>query len=267
MTAATCDPRALSVARAVHQRERPHATILFGSRARGDHDEYRSDIDIMLVQPEEPDGEYKGSVAEWMEGVVEETYGRRLPVQLVWPSQQRFLEGKRYVNHVTTRAMLEGVVISRHPEQYRSRYAAAGVTEFEYDWTIYDNRMLYAESNLTAFEDTIDLGSPDLIVGFHAQAALKYGLKALLEAHSVVCRSTYDIAYLLERIRKIDPGMREFNVSLPPDIYTEYDWTRDYGLPRRQLLLTDQPDYRQRTAADAQRIINRAREVRQGRTD
>ena len=44
------DAKALQVARLVQQRERPELAILFGSRARGDHNETRSDIDIMLVQ-------------------------------------------------------------------------------------------------------------------------------------------------------------------------------------------------------------------------
>ena len=44
------DPRALQVARFVRQRERPQLTILFGSRARGDHDDLESDIDVMLVR-------------------------------------------------------------------------------------------------------------------------------------------------------------------------------------------------------------------------
>ena len=263
MTITTCDPRALDVARAVHQRERPHATILYGSRARGDHDEYRSDIDIMLVQPEVPDGEYKGAVAEWAEDVVSATYGRCVPVQLVWFSQQRFQEGKRYVNHVATRALMDGVVVSRCPQAYRIGCADAT----EYDWSNYDNRMRYAEVNLAGFEDTIDRDCPDLIIGFHAQDALKYALKALLEAHSVIGRSTYDIAYLLERTRQIDPAMRGFNFSLSPEIYTEYDRASDYGRPRQQPVLTDQPDYRARTGADSQLIINRARAVRQSRSD
>ena len=267
MTAATCDPRALSVARAVHQRERPQATILFGSRARGDYEERRSDIDIMLVQPEVPDGEYKGTVEEWAEGVVRAAYGRRVPVQLVWRTPDKFRYRRRYVNSVETYAARDGVFMSQDPNWRDTLRYAGEETECEYDWAPYDNRMLYAESNLTAFEDTIDRGSPDLIVGYHAQAALKYALKALLEAHSAICRSTYDIAYLLNHIQQIDPEMREFNFSLSPDIYTEYDQERDYGRPRRQPFLTDQPDYREHTVADAQRIIDRAREVRQSRTD
>ena len=54
MTAANCDPLALKVAQALHEREQPQATILFGSRARGDYDDRRSDIDIMQVNPYEP---------------------------------------------------------------------------------------------------------------------------------------------------------------------------------------------------------------------
>ena len=263
MTATTCDPRALTVAQAVHERERPLATILFGSRARGDYEERRSDIDIMVVQAEVPDGEHKGSAEEWAEDIAASAYRRQVSVQLVWRTLDEFRRRRRYVNSVETRAVQDGIFMSEDPNwRDTSRYQGEE-TECEYDWSLYDNRMLYAESNLTAFEDTIDLGSPDLIVGYHAQAALKYALKALLGAHSVIGRSTYDVAYLLERVREIDPEMRGFNLALPNDIYTEYDWARDYGLPRRQPLLTDQPNYRERTVADAQRIIDRAREVRQ----
>ena len=265
MTAATCDPRALSVAQAVHQREQPLATILFGSRARGDYEERRSDIDIMLLQHEIPDWEMQWPITEWVAAIVQETYGRDVPVQLLWRTPDQFRYRRRYVNSVETRAARDGVFMSQDPNWRDTVRYAGEATECEYDWSIYDNRMRYAESNLTAFEDTIDLGSPDLIVGYHAQAALKYALKALLESHGAICRSAYDIAYMLDRLRRIDPKMRDFNFSLPPDIYTEYDWASDYGLPRRHPSLTDQPDYRTRTVADAQRIINRARAVRQSR--
>ena len=50
----THDAKALRVAQLVQQREQPELAILFGSRARGDHDEAQSDIDIMLVQAVAP---------------------------------------------------------------------------------------------------------------------------------------------------------------------------------------------------------------------
>ena len=49
------DPLAVIVAEALHRRDRPLAAILFGSRARGDHREDISDLDILLVTQEEAD--------------------------------------------------------------------------------------------------------------------------------------------------------------------------------------------------------------------
>ena len=264
MTAASCDPRALSVARAVHQRERPQATILFGSRARGDYEERRSDIDIMLVQPEVPDGEYKGSVEEWAEGVVRATYGRRVPVQLVWMSEERFRDGQRYINHVATQALFDGVIMTQDPEEYHNRDADDEETEYEYDWTPYDERMRHAEAHLLAFEQMVDLDNIDLLVGQQAQNALEYAMKALLEAHSARYQRTHNIGDLLGRVRDVDPELRQFQFSIPPDIYTQYAGDQVYS-PLSQPLLPEQPDYRARTIADAQRIINRARAVRESR--
>ena len=263
MTAATCDLRALSVAKAVHERERPLATILFGSRARGDYEERRSDIDIMLVQAEEPDGEYKGSVEEWAEGVVRAAYGRWVPVQLVWLTEQRFNEGQRYVNHVATQALFDGIIMTQNPEEYQNRDADDEEAEYEYDWTPYNERLRHAEAHLTAFQDLIDLGRIDLLIGQQAQNALEHAMKALLEAHSVRYQRTHNIGDLLGRVRDVDPDLRQFQFSIPPDIYTQYAGEQVYRLTRQHPLLSEQPDYRERTVADAQYIINRAREVRQ----
>ena len=266
MTAATCDPRALKVARAVHERERPQATILFGSRARGDYDESRSDIDIMLVQPEVPDGEYTGSVEQWAEGVVRAAYGHRVPVQLVWFSEHEFSEGKRYINHVATQALFDGVIMTQNPEEYHNRDAGDEETEYEYDWRNYNNRLIHAEAHLLAFEQMIDLGNIDLLIGQQAQAALEHGMKALLEAHSARYQRTHNIGHLLGRVRDVDPELRRFQFSIPPDIYTQYAGDQVYR-PPNQPLLSEQPDYRERTVADARRIIDRARAVRQQRDD
>ena len=261
MTAAACDPRALSVAQAVHERERPLATILFGSRARGDYEERRSDIDIMLVQPEVPDGEYTGSVEEWAEGVVRATYGRWVPVQLVWVSEEGFSEGTRYINHVATQALFDGVIMTQNPEEYHNRDADDEEAEYEYDWTPYAERMRHAEAHLEAFVLCVENGMNDLIIGQQAQNTLEHAMKALLEAHRVRYQRTHNIGNLLGHIRHIDPELREFAISVAPDIYTKYAGEQAYELS--EPLLTDQPDYRERTVADAQRIINRAREVRQ----
>lgn len=266
MTAATCDPRALSVAKAVHEREQPLATILFGSRARGDYEERRSDIDIMLVQSEEPDGEHKGSVEAWAEGVVRAAYGRWVPVQLVWFSEHEFSEGKRYINHVATQAMFDGVIMTQNPEEYHNRDADDEDAEYEYDWAPYSERLRHAEAHLFAFEQMVDLGNMDLLVGQQAQNALEHAMKALLEAHSARYQRTHNIGDLLGRVRDVDPDLRRFQFSIPPDIYTQYAGDQVYR-PPNQPLLSEQPDYREHTVADAQRIIARARAVRESRGD
>ncbi len=261
MTAATCDPRALSVARAFHEREQPLATILFGSRARGDYEERRSDIDIMLVRAEEPDGEYQGSVEAWAEGIVRAAYGRWVPIQLVWISEQGFSKGRRYINHIATQALFDGVIVTQNPDEYHNCDPDDADTEYEYDWTPYDERMRHAEAHLEAFVLCVENGMNDLIIGQQAQNTLEHGMKALLEAHRVSCRLTHNIGHLLELIRHTDLQLREFAISIAPDIYTKYAGEQAYELS--EPFLTDQPDYRERTVADAQRIIHRAREVRQ----
>lgn len=268
MTAATCDQRALSVAQAVHQREQPLATILFGSRARGDYEERRSDIDIMLVQPVVPDGEHKGSVEEWTNGLVRAAYGRWVPVQLVWISEQGFSKGKRYINHVATQALFDGVIMTQSPEEYHNRDANDADAEYEYNWSPYSERLRHAEAHLLAFEQMIDLGNIDLLIGQQAQGALEHAMKALLEAHRVRYQRTHNIGHLLGRIRDVDPEMSVFVFSIPPDIYSAYAGEQEYyEEARTQPMLTDQSNYLERTVADAQRIIDRARTVRQGHDD
>ena len=49
------DARAVKLAELLHELKKPHLTILFGSRARGDYSEGRSDVDILLIKKNQPD--------------------------------------------------------------------------------------------------------------------------------------------------------------------------------------------------------------------
>ena len=269
MTVNNCDPRALDVARALHERENPKATILFGSRARGDYDDRRSDIDIMMVNPGMPDQPYKDRTSEWAEGVAQMTYGRFVPVQLVWFSQDVFREKMRYINHVTTQALLDGVVMSSNPEDYQSRYSERRNSDescessYEYEWTDYDNRVYHAESHLRIFNTLVDLGEIDLMIAQRAHSALEHAMKAVVAAHGGTYPATHNLARLIGTIRRLDDELREFSLGVSPDIYSEYAGDLEYQLERANLLLTEQPNYRELTVADAQRLIDRARAVRQ----
>ena len=266
MTAAACDPRALSVAQAVHERMWPQATILFGSRARGDFQEGRSDIDIMLLNPGMPDQGYKDRASQWADGLAQSIYGRPVPVQLVWRTLDEFRHNRRYVNSVETDAVRDGVFMSQDPNRRDSSYYEDAETESEYDWSPYNERMRHAEIRLEEFMDTAERGRNDLIIGQHAQGALEHGMKALLEAHGASYRRTHNIGELLGNIRHRNPDMDGFSLSIPPEVYTAYAGAAEYGA-RTLPALTEFPDYLQRTKADIESIITRAREVRQGPAD
>ena len=53
------DAKALQVAQLAQGREQADFAVLFGSRARGDHRELTSDIDVLLVLPSEPDDAHR----------------------------------------------------------------------------------------------------------------------------------------------------------------------------------------------------------------
>ena len=59
---------------------------------------------------------YKDALWEWAEGVAQATYGRRAPVQITWFAQADFQDKERYINHVTTQALLDGVLMTARPE-------------------------------------------------------------------------------------------------------------------------------------------------------
>ena len=266
MTETTCDPRALSVAQAVHQRLWCQATILFGSRARGDYDESRSDIDIMLLNPGMPDQAYKDQVKQWAEGLAQATYGRDVPVQLVWRTLDDFRYRRRYVNSVETRAVKDGVFMASDPNQHDSSCYEDAETECEYNWSPYSERMRHAEIRLEEFTDTAERGRNDMIIGQHAQGALEHAMKALLEAHRAPYRRTHNIGELLGNIRRRDSELAEFSLSIPPEVYTAYAGGDEYEA-RAQPSLTEFPGYLELTKADVERIISRARAVRQSHDD
>ena len=256
------DAKALQVARAVQQREQPELTILFGSRSRGDHNEDWSDIDIMLVTGHHPNGAAREQAAEAARAAVSANYEHHVPVQLVWCTLDAFRHNRRYTNSLETNAVRDGIIMPKDPEQYGSSHCEDAETEYEYDWSTYENRLEDATDHLEAFRTLAEQGLSDQIIGRHAQGALEHGMKALLEDHRAQYRFSHDVGELLGNVRHVDPQMAEFSLSIDPDIYSHYAGRHAYVRPAAPMMLTNQPDYLARTVADAQLIIERARVVR-----
>ncbi len=254
------DDRALQVARMVQRRERPDLTILFGSRSRGDHDGLRSDIDIMLVQRAEPGPDGKQLATEAAKAFAAEAYGRAVPVQLVWRTLDEFRFNRRYVNSVETNAVRDGVIMPRDQEGYSASRYEDEENEYEYDWSNYRERIRHAEAHLRGFIIMSETGADDILIGQQAQNTLEHGMKALIAAAEGKYSNTHSISELLGNIRYFDEEMRDFRLSIPPDVYTEYEGEAEYR-QRRQPELTSYSDYLERTSADALRIIERAKEL------
>ena len=257
------DPKTLAVAQSAKERERPELAILFGSRARGDHDELKSDIDIMLVIKDQPGETGKESAAAAAQTTARKVYGREVPVQLVWRTTQDFRHNRRYANSVETTAVREGIIMPRNPENYNPADYEDENTEYEYNWTNYDERLRHAEEHLDTFQTLDDLGKSDLMIAQRAHSALEHGMKALIAAHGGSYRNSHNLEHLLGTVKRIDQEMTDFSLSIPPDVYSEYAGNNEYNITGINPLPTEYPNYRDRTVNDVRRIMNRTRDVRQ----
>ena len=110
----------------------PNPSSSCGSRARGEHEELLSDIDVMLVQATEPDDAIQKAAAAAR--VARETYGREGPVELVWKTTNEFRHNRRYVNSVETHAVKDGIIMPRDPNQKGSSQYEDKDTEYSYNW-------------------------------------------------------------------------------------------------------------------------------------
>ncbi len=256
------DPKAVAVARSVLEKEGPDFAILFGSRARGDWSE-ESDIDLMLVTPEKPDGETRQAASEAACATAAHEYGHETPVQIVWRTPEQYRYNRRYWNSLETEAFRDGVVMPRNSEEYNASDYEDEETEYQHDWSGYNERLRHAEVHLAGFAKMEQIGFTDLEMGQKAQNLMEHSMKALIRAAGGNYRKEHDIGNLLGGIRHFDPeGMGEFGLQIPPDVYSEYRGGDSEYYDRKWPELTSYPNYAERTMEDAARIIERAKELR-----
>ncbi len=139
--------RAMAVALELHKQHDPLATILFGSRARGSHDEEKSDIDIMLIREETLHPTVEDEAAKQAQETARQHYGREVQAHLVWVTTQEFQNDEPFINSLCTRAALEGMMISQHPEQFRSRYDTPNPPAPLYLWEFYERQIQAAQES------------------------------------------------------------------------------------------------------------------------
>ena len=260
MTIATgCDPRALRVAKELHQSEQPEITILFGSRARDDYEEDRSDIDVLLIRDSVPDLKQKDRINRKAQKLTKSLYGWPVPVQTVWCTRDEFDQMRRTVNHVVARALQDGVVMPRDTDDYNSRYGQ-DEPDFSNEWTVTGERLRHAEEHLDVFNLLINSGRVlmDDMIGQQAHQALEHAMKALISACGWQYKTTHNLNELGGDVRRADPEFH-FRLTIDGQIYNQYVG-REECWPTKTPL-TGIPSYEEATRADVQRLLGRVREI------
>ena len=245
MTRATADPRAVAVAQAVHEREQPQATILFGSRGRGDYDDKHSDIDLLLVCEDYPDSDTEMAAADFAQATVKAIYQRDVPFQLEYMRRASFDSRRPYINSISTQALLTGVVMSGNPEEFTSQYAnqPEGFPK-RYDWPEYDEHVEAAQDYLAGFNTIFEHNPIDRAAGQMAQQALERAMKAAIIAHGATPqRNTHSIGDLLGTLRRIDPELADYHFNLAPAIYNQYSGAERYEIAGELPRLTEMEGY------------------------
>ena len=256
MNANRCDPRALRVARELHQAEQPEITILFGSRARGDYKEGRSDIDILLIRETVPEWKQELLIEKEAEELSYSLYGWKVPVQTVWYTPEEFDRLRRTANHVVARALQDGVILPRDPEDFSSHYNREE-EDYSEEWTVTAERLRHAGEHLIMFDLAVNTRM-DNMIGLHAQQALEHAMKALISARGRQYKTTHNLNELVGDMRRADPQFR-FRLEISGDIYNQYAGRDEYQ--RTENPLTHVARYEEKTKTDVQRIIDRVREV------
>ena len=193
------DPRAVSVAQSVHDLIDSECVILFGSRSREGWTD-RSDIDIMVITPEQPTQADESRIAVAAKKVLGRTYVESPAIDLVLLSAEQYRKRSKSINNVAAIASREGIKLTRNPEDY--------VGHEEYDDTaeredriqrIADANMHYRNMNLM-----LDAGVEDRGVVFQAHQALENGMKALVSALGRQYPHRHDLTELANAVRQND---------------------------------------------------------------
>ncbi len=261
-----CDPRALRIAETLHRTEQPDITVLFGSRARGDYQEQRSDIDIMLVQELPPTGEQRARAFASAEKSAETLYRRRVPVQILWKTSAEFHRMRRSVNDVVANALKDGIVMSQDPDKlpplYRDTENQKDAEDYAIEWSVTEERIRQSEKNLTTFNILVQANDDDDMIGMHAQRAMEHALKALISANQESYPHVHRIDQLTDHALRSDPGL-EFHPSIDGAIYNQYAGRDDYYATETPI--SGIGNYRERVNADVRLILDRVQEIKGAR--
>ena len=246
-TFANTDPKAVKLAEILHGARQPQLTILFGSRARGDSAEGRSDIDILLIEDHPPDGEAAANAGMAFLRAKAELYrGHRIDLDPIVRTADEFRKRSAALNTLEAHALRDGYFLGEEAEYYAG---LARRSEYN-DQTRWANQSLQSLINRKDGEDELQ--------GGRAYSAITHALKAAVNAAGEWCPELHDVEMLLKLANQSDPE-GDYATTLDPEIYTQYGNSRR-GIPPHTPF-TSRHEHRECTIQDAQTALARAEEL------
>ncbi len=213
MVHSKADPKAVVVARAVQDQVQGDAVIvLFGSRARGDHNR-GSDIDLMMLVPDRGASGYEAwaAASRTARAAAELEYGYPVEVDVLQIDHPRFRRGRRAVNHVAYDVTRDGIPMTQIPFSAIDP-DADGVDGYPDNWPDISERLRDALDSFRSMRHDFADGA-EKYMGRHAQETLEHCYKALISALGVAYSRTHN---LRELEAQLDQLSERHGLHIPP---------------------------------------------------
>ena len=245
------DILAPTIAHDLHDLIEPLATILFGSRARGDH-RPDSDLDILLIQDTVPNEQEFRTIEQQFQALIDRLYPTKVKAHLTSIDVEHFTEEEPYFNSLVSRALLGGTTISGHPERFTSRYGAQEPPPPIFLWDYYQDRLRNSRENLKVvhiavanhdgdietresirfnqpWEFPIDRGTLTLDKArSYLGQAMQYALAAAIDAKLGIIKPTDRRPDLFRKLQLLAPT-EDLSTTIPAEAYGGLDaitWDR-----------------------------------------
>ncbi len=171
------DVHALNIAAAVQQRLPDDSVILYGSRARGDH-QPDSDVDLLIITSS---GFQAGRSAGNAAGRYMKENPPWLEVNIVTMAPDEFQRNRRAKQHMAGQAYHYGVIMSGEKLNYGTRYD----DEYPDHWPATRERLENAAEWRKEFNDMVDEDHwNQKLLGLSAQQSVENALRGLLSAYN-----------------------------------------------------------------------------------
>ena len=207
--AVKADRRALAVARAVHRMAESEQTILFGSRARGDH-RPDSDVDVLIIKDPQPTEDWLEDLRDRARTLQMSELPEASGIDVICMTATEFDSRRHLRNNLANSIAKQGSpIMPGEPTEMPAETI---------DWDDVNGKLKDATEAANMLEAIVSAGilagSPDKQIGRIAQNALENAYKAVLASHGFEYptsgRDGHNLRMIIERIRA--------NLSLPPNI-------------------------------------------------